>query len=315
MEKRCIQSEDVAPEIGCDLIFGKKYDFGNMPDYWGLSAIYNTDAVSALYKSSVNYNPWDFLQPFSTSLWILIMLVLFLLTPLVMSIVEYDEGETVLGNFVKFLPDSIHAHTGVDVVNNDLPTKNTSYILSVFVSIFSFVTIALYATNLTAFVLYKSATPPTFDIHSGAKIFVESSVHDILPFDTSHPIDFDKIPDLHNSGNFDYIIAENYVLRGVKTCDDSLAPLKGVGVVKHIYAARKFGEENLKNIAESILAIDFQVDPTIEYCDKTSSPIQLSGIYGLFIIFLVPAAIIACVVVIRYMVNRKKGNQYITNSP
>jgi hypothetical protein len=315
MVKTCIPNEEVAPDVGCDIIFGKNYDNGNMTDYWGFSAIYNTDAVSALYKSQVSYNPWDFLKPFSPSLWVLIFTVLCLLTPLVMAIVEYDEGETILGNFMKFLPDSIHAHTGIDLINNDLPTKNTSYVLSVFVSIFAFITISLYATNLTAFVLYKNNSNPPLDIRNGLKIFVEESVHDIVPIDTSTRINFLDIPDLHDTRYFDYIVAENYLLRNIKTCDDLMVPLKGIGVSKYIFIAAKFGTENIQTIAERILAIDFAFDISREFCDNIAEPITLSGIYGLFLIFSIPAVIIAGVVIVRGILSKKTANQYITNSP
>ena len=315
MVKMCIPNEHVAPDLGCDIIFGKNYNLGDVSDYWGFNAIYNTDAVSALYKSKVTYNPWDFLKPFSPSLWILIFTVLCLLTPLVMAIVEYDEGETVLGNFIKFLPDSIHAHTGIDLLNNDLPTKNTSYILSVFVSIFAFITISLYATNLTAFVLYKNNSNPRLDIRTGLKIFVEDSVHAILPIDASVPVNFIDIPKLHESDYFDYIIAENYLLRNIKTCDDIMVPLRGVGVSKYIFVARQFGEENIRIMSEKILAIDFAFDTSREYCDNIATPIKMSGIYGLFLIFAGPALIIACIVMIRHFFIKKKVNQYITNSP
>jgi hypothetical protein len=315
MVKTCIPNEDVAPDMGCDIIFGKNYNLGNVSDYWGFSAIYNTDAVSALYKSRVNYNPWDFLKPFSPSLWILIFVVLCLLTPLVMAIVEYDEGETVFGNFIKFLPDSIHAHTGIDLLNNDLPTKNTSYVLSVFVSIFAFITISLYATNLTAFVLYKNNSNPKLDIRSGLKIFVEESVHAILPIDTSAPVNFIDIPALHDSNYFDYIVAENYLLRNIKTCDDLMVPLRGVGVSKYVFIASKFGEENIKIIDEKILAIDFAFDISREFCDNIATPITLSGIYGLFLIVAFPALIIGCIVMIRHFFIKRATNPYITNSP
>jgi hypothetical protein len=315
MLKICIPSEDVAEDVGCDIIFGKNYNSGNMSDYWGFSAIYNTDAVSVLYKSQVSFNPWDFLKPFSLSLWILIFTVMFLLTPLVMAIVEYDEGETVLGNFIKFIPDSIHAHTGIDLLNDDLPTKNTSYVLSVFVSIFAFITISLYATNLTAFVLYKNNSNPILDIRLGVKIFVEESVHAILPIDTSISINFLDISALHDSGSFDYIVAENYLLRGIKTCQDIMVALSGVGVAKFIFVARKLGEENIKTISEKILAIDFVFDNSRELCDTIAAPIQLSGIYGLFLVFSVPAFVIGCVVMVRHFFIKKKVNQYITNSP
>lgn len=315
MVKMCIPDENVAEKERCDIIFGKDYNLGDVSDYWEFSAIYNTDAVSALYKSQVSYNAWDFLKPFSPSLWILIFTVLGLLTPLVMAIVEYDEGETVLGNFIKFLPDSIHAHTGIDLLNNDLPTKNTSYVLSVFVSIFAFITISLYATNLTAFVLYKNNSNPKLDIRSGLKIFVEKSVHDVLPIDNSVSVNFIDIPDVHDSGYFDYIVAENYVLRNIKTCDDLMVPLRGVGVSKYIFIAKKFGDENIKIIDEKILAIDFAYDISREICDNVATPITLSGIYGLFIVVAVPAIIISVIVLVRHFFIKRAANQYITNSP
>ena len=315
MVKTCIPNEDVAQDLGCDIIFGKNYNLGDVSDYWGFSAIYNTDAVSALYKSRVSYSPWDFLKPFSPSLWILIFTVLCLFTPIVMAIVEYDEGETVFGNFMKFLPDSIHAHTGIDLLNNDLPTKNTSYVLSVFVSIFAFITISLYATNLTAFVLYKNNSNPKLDIRDGLQIFVEESVHAILPIDTSVPVNFIDIPALHESKYFDYIVAENYVLRNIKTCDDLMVPLKDIGVSKYIFIASKFGAENIKIIDEKILAIDFAFDTSRELCDNIATPITLSGIYGLFLIVAVPAIIISCVVMIRHFFIKRVTNPYITNSP
>ena len=315
MVKTCIPNEDVAQDLGCDIIFGKNYNLGDVSDYWGFSAIYNTDAVSALYKSRVSYSPWDFLKPFSPTLWILIFTVLCLFTPMVMAIVEYDEGETVFGNFIKFLPDSIHAHTGIDLLNNDLPTKNTSYVLSVFVSIFAFITISLYATNLTAFVLYKNNSNPKLYIRDGLQIFVEESVHAILPIDTSVPVNFIDIPALHESEYFDYIVAENYVLRNIKTCDDLMVPLKDIGVSKYIFIASKFGAENIKIIDEKILAIDFAFDTSRELCDNIATPITLSGIYGLFLIVAVPAIIIACVVMIRHFFIKRVANPYITNSP
>ena len=315
MVKTCIPNEDVAPDMECDIIFGKNYNYGNMTDYWGFSAIYNTDAVYALYKSEVSYSPWDFLKPFSPSLWILIFTVLCLFTPFVMAIVEYDEGETVFGNFMKFLPDSIHAHTGMDLLNDDLPTKNTSYVLSVFVSVFAFITISLYATNLTAFVLYKNNSNPPLDIRNGLRIFVEESVHAILPIKTSVPINFIDIPDLHDSENYDYIVAENYLLRNIKTCADLLVPVRGIGVAKYIFIATKFGAENIQTIAEKILAIDFAFDISREFCDNIAEPITLSGIYGLFLIFLVPAVFIAAIVLIRHFFIMKTFNQYIIRSP
>jgi hypothetical protein len=314
--KTCIENEEVAPDAGCDIIFGKNYNYGNSSEYWGFNAIYNTDTVSALYKSQVSYGPWDFLKPFSPGMWVLILTVLFILTPLVMAIVEYDEGETVIGNFVKFLPDSIHAHTGIDLLNDDLPTKNTSYVLSVFVSIFSFIALSLYASNLTAFVLYNNNANPTIHVHPDMKIFVEESVHAVLPIDRSIPTNFNDIPGVHDSGLFDYIVAENYLLRNIKTCKESMKPLAGIGVSKYIFIAQKFGEENILKIKENIRGIEFVFDNGgREICEIDTRGIGLNSIYGLFLVFFVPAIIIMCTVLVRHFFIKKKTNQYITNSP
>ena len=314
--KTCIPDEDVAPDLGCDIIFGKNYNLGNITDYWGFNTIYNTDTVSALYKSQVGYSPWDFLKPFSPRLWILIAVVLFILTPFVMAIVEYDEGETVIGNFIKFLPDSIHAHTGIDLLNDDLPTKNTSYVLSVFVSIFSFIALSLYASNLTAFVLYNNNANPLIHVRSDMKIFVEDSVYSVLPIDRSVPVNFIDIPDLHDSGSFDFIVAENYLLRNIKTCEEVMKPLMGIGVSKYVFIARKFGEENILKIKENVRGIEFVFDYSDrETCVNNTKGVGLHSIYGLFIMFVAPAMIIMCTVLFRHFFIKKKVNQYITNSP
>lgn len=316
LKKSCISNEAEAPVIGCDIIFGKNYNLGNMSDYWGFNAIYNTDTVSALYKSQVSYGPWDFLKPFNPSLWILILSVLFILTPLVMAIVEYDEGETVIGNFIKFLPDSIHAHTGIDLLNDDLPTKNTSYVLSVFVSIFSFVALSLYASNLTAFVLYTNNANPVIRVSPDMKIFVEESVYSTLPIDYAVPTNFSDIPALHDSRSFDYIVAENYLLRNIKTCEESLKALAGIGVSKYIFIARKFGEENILKIKKNIRGIEFVFDYSgRETCENNNKGIGLNSIYGLFLMFFVPTILIMCTVLVRHFFIKRAANPYITNSP
>jgi hypothetical protein len=163
--------------------------------------------------------------------------------------------------------------------------------------------------------LYKNNSNPQLDIRNGLKIFVEESVHAILPIDTSVPVNFLDIPALHDTGYFDYIVAENYLLRNIKTCDDLMVPLRGVGVSKYIFIARKFGEENIQTIQEKILAIDFAFDISRELCDNIATPINLNGIYGLFLVVAVPAFIIACMVMIRHFFIKRAGNPYITNSP
>ena len=94
-----------------------------------------------------------------------------------------------------------------------------------------------------------------------------------------------------------------------------MVPVRGIGVSKYIYIAAKFGAQNIQTIAEKILAIDFAFDNSREFCDNIAEPINLSGIYGLFLIFIIPAIFISCIVMVRHIFFKKAANPYITNSP
>lgn len=296
LTKSCIRSGYNARRDGCDIAFGTQIE--EPSNYWMYNGIYNTDAVSVLQRANVGYSPWDFLRPFSIPLWLSILFVMFILTPLVMSFVEYDEGETIVGNFVRFLPDSVHAHTGTDILNNDLPSKNTSYILSVFVGTFAFITISLYASNLTAFVLYKSTAVGKLSTGVGNRIFIESSIYGDIKVRDAIPVLYHSIPTLHKTGVFDYIIAENYLLRNVQKCDDVLIPFKGFGVSKYIYIARKLGETAVNLLRDNTKGLDAVIDDRVIGCGETPRPVTISNMYGVFSLFLVPVFLITVKLII-----------------
>jgi hypothetical protein len=301
----------------CDFLFGSNYKNGNLSDDWVSAGNYITEPVSALYASDIKYGPWDFLTPFSARLWILILFTMFILTPLVMSFVEYDEEETIWGNFWRFLPDSIHAHTGVDLVNNDLPTKNTSYILSVFVSIFTFVILTLYASNLTTYVLYKNSRISSLEIikYGQEYVFIEKSLVYLINSPGAKPIDYYDIAELHASGKFGIIVAEDFFLRDIKTCDEEVAPLRAFGKYKYVIVSSKFGDENIKKVKKNVRGESYIFRTTNNICQTTVvKPIKLGGIYGVFILFLAPAICIVFAVIIRRVMFKKSPNPYITPS-
>lgn len=320
LSKVCISDGAVTGYTKCDFIMGVDYNNGNWSDDWKTAGIYTTETVSALYAADISYGPWDFLTPFKTNLWVFFLCVMFVLTPLVMSIVEYDEDETVWGNFCKFLPDSIHAHAGIDLVNNDLPTKNTSYLLSVFISLFSFIILTLYASNLTAFVLYKNSgtTMPTEGLsrYGSEGTYVDDVMKRIVNITGAIDIPYYTIPTIHASGSFDVIISEDYFLNNIKTCDETVRPFRGIGKYKYLIVSSKFGEENIAKIRRTMRTINYVPRAFVDRCKTLSSvPIGLGGIYGVFIIFFVPATVITVAVIIRWILFGRTKNPYITQSP
>lgn len=317
LTKICVPADTSYVEQGCDFLFGSRYKNGNLSDDWVSAGTYNTEPVSALYASDIKYGPWDFLAPFSTRLWILILVTIFILTPLVMSFVEYDEDETIWENFWKFMPDSIHAHMGVDLVNNDQPTKNTSYILSVFVSIFTFIILTLYASNLTTFVLYKNGLSSSLDstTYGDRSIFIDDTIIHLINSPGAIPVSYYDIPALHASGKFGVIVSEDFFLRDIKSCEEEVAPLRAFGIYKNVIVSSKLGEQHIKQVKKTVRRAEFITRIYTDACQTNRvKPIKLGGIYGVFILFLGPAICITLVVVFRYFMTRKSTNPYITPS-
>jgi hypothetical protein len=317
LSKKCIYDDSVAVDTKCDFLFGTDYKNGNLTDDWVSAGNYITETVSALYPSDIKYGPWDFLAPFSGRLWVLILVTMFILTPLVMSFVEYDEEETIWENFWKFLPDSIHAHTGIDLINNDLSTKNTSYILSVFVSIFTFVIIALYASNLTTYVLYKNSGNVPFEgrLRDSGSVYIDKSLTYLINDANAIPISYYDIPALHASGDYGVIVAEDFFLRDIKTCEEEVSPLRAFGNYKYVIVSSRFGDENIKKVKKGVRSGAYITRVYKDVCQSVATkPIKLGGIYGVFILFLGPATLITIAVIARYYIFKKPANQYITPS-
>lgn len=317
LTKKCISDEIPPMDNKCDFLMGVSYNKGNLSDKWLPAGIYNTETISALYASDIKYGPWDFLAPFSVNLWVTILCIMFILTPLVMSFVEYDEDETIWENFWKFLPDSIHAHMGVDLVNNDLPTKNTSHVLSVFVSIFSFTILTLYASNLITYVLYKSSgsLQVSDGIIEGSAVFVENSLTHLVNIPNSTSVYYYNIPALHASGKFDVIIAEDFFLRDIKTCEENIIPFHALGSYKYLMVASKLGEDKIKTIQRTMRHMEYITRVYRDTCQTTPvMPIKLSGIYGVYIIFFAPTILITIAVIFRHYMFKKPKNQYVTPS-
>lgn len=284
----------------CDITFGI-----TDPGPWSLE--YHTDTVAAMSQPETRYSPFDFLLPFSWEVWVVIAAVVFITTPLVMAIVEFDDGETIAGNFLRFLPDSIHAHTGADILSNDKPERNTSYVLSVFVAIFSFVVICLYSSNLTAYVLYKD------DTHARNRyVVVDENVS--FSVHNATPIPLQSLAKLIHSGitKNAIVVGENRWLRRMKTCADRVVPLD-IPVSKWVDFA------NMENVFPEIERFTHRYDTVAknppEHCGEKQLPMTLDGIYGLFLMFSIPAALIITSTCLKYGYKRFKQDLKSGSTP
>ena len=296
--KRCVWHDEIP---GCDIIFG----VSNPGPY---SLQYHVDTVAAMSQPEITYYPWDFLNPFSWEVWAVLSVVVFILTPLAMAIVEYDPGESLVKNFLKFLPDSIHAHTGADILSNDTPEKNTSYVLSVFVALFSFVVMCLYAANLTAYVLYKD------DTHVRNRDIVVDDALGVVIQDAKPMVFYDIVLGILQDGltKTSVVVGENRILRVLKTCSDVIVPLD-IPVGKWVdFTNVKRMFPDAKRFTEAYDTVAKPLAGTV--CVEDQVAMTLSGIYGLFLAAFVPAGIIVAATCLKYGYNRYFKKKIISGS-
>ena len=305
MTKICLMNKAQAENHGCDILAGNTEFFDGLNDinetYWSRSVLYDVDTTSITYNPSPDYNPWDFLQPFSLSLWLLLAFVILFLTPLVTSFIEYDEKETIVGNFRRYLPESIHAHLGIDILSKSGPNHNTSYTLAVFVNLFSMVIIFLYGCNLTAYVLYKTFPLDQLKNNYSASwtIFVYEDLityYSGLP-NKLIPISVDHLPILLKSGSFDAVIGPRSIIQTYKPCSAVINDIKGPGVYRSIDIASKLNdtvEYHIKNQMRKTLLSPITVPRS---CALDPKPILLSSMYGIFIAYFVPVAIVTLIAI------------------
>lgn len=297
--KRCVWESGSIDARGCDITFGAS------PGPFSLQ--YHVDTIAALSQPEISYSPFDFLNPFSWEVWLALAVIVFIATPLAMAIVEYDPGESLVANFKKFVPDSIHAHTGSDILSNDTPDKNTSYVLSVFVALFSFIVLCMYAANLTAYVLYKD------DYHiRGKDIVVDSALEIDVPGATRMEF-FNIVLEVQNGlTKSATVVGEHRILSALKGCADVIVSLDiPVGKWVEVYVREWF--QDVKRFTD---AYDIVTRPLVDTsCSDDQKPMTLAGIYGLFLVVFVPAGLIIATTCMKYVYNRIKKKSNDSPSP
>lgn len=309
--RQCVTSYTDAERQGCDILYGEPNPlaYTNKSNYWAESVLYDVDSPAILFNPDKSYTPWDFLKPFSWELWAMLIIVMCIITPLVTSLIEYDTGETVVGNFIKYLPDSIHAHLGIDLISSESMTNNTSYTLAVFINIFAIIMLALYSSNLVAYVLYKnyslSSLPysykPTWDI------FIDNTISNSfseLPNDLLY-IDSSKIPGIIDSSEFDAIIGQRTFLQIFKDCSSELTIIHGPGIYKYVNLATKAGMLNIRRLIAQIQMASVNRQFTSPTCTEQPQSINLNSMYGVFLLFFIPMTLLFLITIIRFMLKRK----------
>lgn len=309
--RKCIPSYIDAEKQGCDILYGEPTPlaYTNQSDYWAESVLYDVDTPAILFNPGNSYTPWDFLKPFSWQLWAMIIIVMCILTPLFTAFIEYDTGETIVGNFIKYVPDSIHAHLGIDLISSESMTNNTSYTLAIFINIFAIIILALYSSNLTAFVLYRnySVSPLLQSYKPSWNIFIDNSISDTfskLPNNLLY-IDSSKIPEIIDSSNFDAIIGQRTFLQIYKDCSSELTIIQGPGIYKYVNLATKTGMLNIRRLVAQIQMASVNRQFTSPTCTEKPQSITLSSMYGVFLLFFIPITLLFILTIIHFTLKRK----------
>ena len=290
----CIRSFD-DDAVGCDVVAGSLRQAQVYASRgWTSSGAYDADSVAVMFEPKSAIAPWSFLLPFAPLLWVVIAIMTFVVTPLVSSVVEYDDGETVAQNFQMYLPDSVHAYTGVDALKRTGSNySKESAVLSAAVAVVGQILIALYSCNLAAYVIvsYINASPtarsaeqamahgtvavsPGFyetDIAGNNVVFAESAKQGLRMY--------------RNHTAKAFVAGETY-LRSVQTCGDAVRRLDGPYIFKtmalssHFSRATEFDAELRRRVIEFPPAVTDALR-----CPKVARSIGLESTFGIFATF------------------------------
>ena len=312
--RQCVTDYISAEKQGCDMLYGEKTPLAyfNQSNYWSESVLYDVDTPAILYNPDTSYTPWDFLKPFSWQLWLMLIITMCIITPLITSFIEYDTGETIVGNFLKYFPDSVHAHLGIDLISSESKTNNTSYTLAVFVNIFAIIMLCLYGSNLTAYVLYKNYYTPSLSnsYQKSWEIFVDDSIsepYSSLPNNLVF-VDSSRIPKLIESSQFDAIIGQRTFLQIYKSCLTELTIINGPGIYKYVNMAAKIGTTTIRGLKAQIQMASVNRQFTSPVCSDKPLSISLSSMYGLFLFFFGTMTLLFVLSMARFIMIRRKNS-------
>lgn len=304
----CVRTFDDA--IGCDVVAGSLRQAQVYASReWTSSGAYDADFVAVMFEPRSAIAPWSFLLPFDPLLWVVIATITFVITPLVSSMVEYDDGETVAKNFQTYLPDSVHAYTGVDALKRTGSSySQESAVLSAAVAIVGRILIALYSCNLAAYVIvsYTSA-PPTIESATRAMahgtVAISSGFREMIA--AGNDIMFAESAEqglgmYRNHAARAFVAGETY-LKSVQTCGDAVRRLVGpyiktMALSSNFSRATEFDAELRRRVVEFPPAATDALR-----CPKVARSIGLESTFGIFATFGACIAIVSLASVVAHI--------------
>lgn len=313
--EECIRSFD-DDAIGCDVVAGSLRQAQVYASWgWTSSGAYDADSVAVMFEPKSAIAPWSFLLPFDPLLWVVIAVMTFVVTPLVSSMVEYDDGETVAQNYQMYLPDSVHAYAGVDALKRTGSNySKESAVLSAAVAVVGQILIALYSCNLAAYVIVSYInTSPT--ARSAAQAIAHGTVvvspgvyeTDIAGNNVVFAESVKQGLSMYRNHTARAFVAGETYLESVQTCGDAVGRLDGPYIFKtmalssHFSRATEFDAELRKRVIEFPPVVT-----DVLRCPKVARSIGLESTFGIFATFGACIAFVSLASVIAHVLRHEE---------
>lgn len=297
LSARCIGSFVNASTTACDVVVGSlRQDaiYAAANDGWIASGIYDVDSTVIMFVPTPPIHIWSVFAPFSSTIWIILAILAFVVTPLVSSIVEYVDGETIAGNYKLYLPDSVHAYAGVDALKRTGSVySRESAVLSAVVAIIAKIIIALYTCNLAAYVLESYMVTTTDATVARGRIVATvpefattaSSIWTLSFFEN-----MTRAYDAYVAGTsgITAVMGSESFLRLRQRCDESILIVDGPFMFRSMALSKTFAYADDFDRALRWYIIQQPPIPIAPIqCTQFAQSIQLDSTFGIFVAFVV----------------------------
>ena len=295
---RCIGSFVNATTTACDVVVGsirQETIYTATNDGWTASGMYDVDSTAVMFVPTPPIHIWSVFAPFSPSIWIILAVLAFVVTPFVSSIVEYVDGETIAGNYKLYLPDSVHAYAGVDALKRTGSVySRESAVLSAVVAIVAKIIVALYTCNLAAYVLESYMFTTTDAALARGRI-----VATIREFTTMNTNDewtlsvfasMSRAYDAYLAGDsgISAVMGSESFLRLRQRCDESILIVNGPFMFRSMALSKTFAfAEGFDRALRRYIIQQPPVSIAPIQCTQFAQSIQLGSTFGIFVAFVV----------------------------
>lgn len=164
--------EDAASPAGsCDMYVGSVHPFRRGAGGLVFTTPYFVGGVFAFFDNSAlsyAFSGFEFVNPFSWTLWLAIA-VFAVLLPVASTILEKDPGETWVDSYFVFHSDAWHAISGVDTLERGDDVNILSACLSIVTAIAARVLTAIYAANIATYLLSRPGLYPDVQNYGAMK--------------------------------------------------------------------------------------------------------------------------------------------------